>query len=370
MAPLASKSFVDSTAEVIYQSLRHGFCCCCEKNGENDERKGTDDPSPKKKKVQVYVLLGQSNMVGMGHVKGPDQDGTLEHAVWSKGLYPYLAHGEDETSKEWATRSHVRYAHVQGNGSDDTGHELYNDWMSVNGCKTIGPEFGIVQELVNHDPEQPILIIKSCIGNRALGWDLLPPGSKQFEFTDKKGVTWVYPGYKESPDRWVKGTEPKPEKHGWYAGIQYEGDVARAQYILNNISDYYPDADEYNLAGFFFWQGDRDSRSDALSERYELNLAQFIRQLRVDFDAPKAYFCCASLGQTKIDDTNNGGKILMAELRVEKYPEFEGNAASVYSHPHSKGGSSGSHYNGNAETYMNVGQAMGKAMANLQRLGD
>jgi hypothetical protein len=31
----------------------------------------------------------------------------------------------------------------------------------------------------------------------------------------------------------------------------------------------------------------------------------------------------------------------------------------------SKGGSSSSHYNGNPETYMNVGEAMGKAMVEL-----
>ncbi|MCP4512123.1 MAG: sialate O-acetylesterase, partial [Fuerstiella sp.] len=46
-------------------------------------------------------------------------------------------------------------------------------------------------------------------------------------------------------------------------------------------------------------------------------------------------------------------------------PEFKGNVASVYTHPLSKGGSSGSHYGGNAETYMNVGEAMGRAMAEL-----
>jgi hypothetical protein len=47
------------------------------------------------------------------------------------------------------------------------------------------------------------------------------------------------------------------------------------------------------------------------------------------------------------------------------YPEFKGNVATVYSHPLSKGGSSGAHYGGNAETYMNVGEAMGRAMAEL-----
>lgn len=48
-----------------------------------------------------------------------------------------------------------------------------------------------------------------------------------------------------------------------------------------------------------------------------------------------------------------------------KYPEFKGNVATVYTHPLSKGGSSGGHYSGNAETYMNIGDAMGQAMAKL-----
>ena len=52
-----------------------------------------------------------------------------------------------------------------------------------------------------------------------------------------------------------------------------------------------------------------------------------------------------------------------------KYKEFEGNVASVYTHPLSKGGSSGGHYSGNAETYMNVGEAMGKAMTVLLSAG-
>ena len=51
--------------------------------------------------------------------------------------------------------------------------------------------------------------------------------------------------------------------------------------------------------------------------------------------------------------------------RSGKYPEFKGNVATVYSHLLSKGGSSGGHYSGNAETYMNVGEAMGRAIAGL-----
>jgi len=57
--------------------------------------------------------------------------------------------------------------------------------------------------------------------------------------------------------------------------------------------------------------------------------------------------------------------MLAVDGKFGKYPEFKGNVAAVYSHPLSKGGSSGSHYGGNAETCMNIGEAMGKAMVGL-----
>ena len=148
--------------------------------------------------------------------------------------------------------------------------------MTIKGS-TIGPEIGIGHH-VGHVTDAPVLILKSCIGNRALGWDLLPPGSEGFEVTDSKGQTWVHPGYKGSPEKWKKGEEPK--KISWYAGLQYDGDVARAKDVLKKLDKYYPDAKEYEVAGFFWWQGDRDSRSEALSSRYEKNLVQLIKQRR------------------------------------------------------------------------------------------
>ncbi len=97
--------------------------------------------------------------------------------------------------------------------------------------------------------------------------------------------------------------------------------------------------------------------------------------MRSEFKAPKAKFVVATLGQTAKDATpendqeNNEKRILDAQLAVDgaagKYPEFKGNVATVYTHPLSQGGASNSHYNGNARTYMDVGLAMGDAMAKL-----
>ena len=311
------------------------------------------------KPVQVYILLGQSNMLGFGKVAG-DKDGTLEYAVKTKKLYPYLV----DDDGNWTERKDVRNVFIMGSGLRNMGVKQ-NQWLTTRGGK-IGPEIGIGHQ-VGDATDAPVLILKSCIGNRALGWDLLPPGGEGFDFTDAKGVTWVHSGYKGSPERWKKGEEPK--KINWYAGMQYDGDIARAKKVLSELDKHYPGAKKYEVVGFFWWQGDRDSRSAALSSRYEKNLAHLIKTLRKDFNAPKAKFVCASLGQTKKGATDGGGKILDAMLAVDgktgKYAEFKGNVASVYTYPLSKGGSSGGHYSGNAETYMNVGEAMGKAMVEL-----
>jgi hypothetical protein len=315
------------------------------------------------KPVQVYILMGQSNMLGMGKIAG-DKDGTLEYAVKTKKKYPYLV---DDTGN-WTERKDVRNVRVMvGKGG---GMQVFNnEWMTVKGG-TIGPELGIGHYL-GQVTDAPVMILKSCIGNRSLGWDLLPPGSERYEaeVTDKQGnkVTKVFAGYKDSPDSWVKGTEP--QKINWYAGKQYDDDTANAKKVLAELDKYYPGAKGYEIAGFFFWQGDKDRYDAGLASHYEQNLVQFIKQLRKDFNAPSAKFVCATLGQTKKGDGGNEGKILEAQLAVDgnngKYPEFKGNVASVYSNPLSHGGGSNNHYNGNAQTYMDIGEAMGRAMVEL-----
>ncbi|MEM0924680.1 MAG: sialate O-acetylesterase [Planctomycetota bacterium] len=355
----------------LRERVPHRFCLLAIAIGINfpvvaDESATLPDPDGNAaemgKPVQVYLLMGQSNMLGFGRVKPKKDvaDGSLSHAVHEKKLYPYLV---DEAGN-WTERKDVRNVRVMGSGLGGM-RVLLNEWLTISGGN-IGPEIGIGHHL-GHEVDAPVMLLKSCIGNRALGWDLLPPGSEGFEFTDAKGETWIHPGYKGSPERWKKGTEPKTIN--WYAGMQYDGDVARAKQVLERLEEYYAGANGYQVAGFFWWQGDRDSRSEALSARYEANLVRLIQQLRKDFDAPDAKFVCASLGQTAKDATDNGGKLLKAMLAVDgrsgKYPEFAGNVAAVYTHPLSKGGSSGGHYGGNAETYMNVGEAMGKAMVDL-----
>ncbi|MFN8855164.1 MAG: sialate O-acetylesterase [Planctomycetaceae bacterium] len=329
-------------------------------------------PADMTRPVQVFILLGQSNMVGLGKVKGGDI--SLEHAVQEKKKYQYLV---DEAGG-WRERKDVRFVrYMSGKGP------LNNEWMTVKG-NTLGPELGI-GHLLGNAIDAPVLILKCCIGNRALGWDLLPPGSPRREFVarDKDGIEkkLVYAGYKDKPEFWdmdpAQGLATESpawlDKNGkpidWYAGKQWDTDIGDAKKALADLEKHYPGANGYEVAGFFFWQGERDAGNAGHAAHYEANLVAFIKALRKEFNAPDARFVCATLGEATLEGSGPTRAVLDGHLAVDgtsgKYPEFRGNVATVNTHPLAQGGSGNGHYGGKAEVYMDVGEAMGHAMVEL-----
>lgn len=309
------------------------------------------------KPVKVFILMGQSNMLGFGKVGPEEKNGTLEYLTKKKGKYAHLL----DDQGNWTQRKDVRYVQVMHRrGSMAT---LRNEWLTVKG--NVGPElqFG---HIMGHVLDEPVLVLKSCIGNRSLGWDLLPPGSKQFEYEGR-----VYAGYKDTPSSWVKGGEKK--KVNWYAGKQYDDDIANAKKVLAEIGKYYPGAKSYEVAGFVWWQGHKD-QNPAHASRYEQNLVHLIKTLRKDFNAPNAKFVLATIAFGGWDLKGPGLTIANAQLAVSgdkgKYPEFVGNVKTIEARDFWRDKSvspsgAGYHYNHNAETYMEVGNALGWAMADL-----
>jgi hypothetical protein len=258
---------------------------------------------------------------------------------------------------------------MDGRGGDHKDFEKFsdvkNDWLTVKGA--FGPEIGL-GHVLGQNLDAPVLILKACIGNRSLGWDLLPPGSERFEHEGK-----IYAGYKDKTPVWEKGKEGK--EVSWYAGRQYDADTAHAKIVLKNLKKYFPDYQDqgYEIAGFVWWQGHKDQNA-AHAGRYELNLVNLIKSLRKDFDAPKAKFVlatgCGNPG------TESFGKIIAeAQLAVgdaKKYPDFQGNVKGVdtrdlWREPADSPVNQGYHYNHNAETYMETGIRLGWALVELMK---
>jgi len=324
-------------------------------------------PADQTKPVKVYIMLGQSNMLGFGRVGPKETKGSLEYLVKEQGKYPHLV----DDAGRWTVRQDVRYVHVMDpRGVDYKNMEKFgdvrNEWLTPKG--SFGPELGF-GHVIGDLHDEPVLLLKACIGNRSLGWDLLPPAGERYELEGK-----VYAGYKDVAPFWEKGAEPKPVP--WYAGRQYDADVAHAKAVLKNLEKYYPgyQGQGYEVAGFVWWQGHKDQNA-AHAGRYERNLVSLIKSLRKDFHAPDAKFVLAT-GCGNPGREGFGLQIAEAQLAVDgnrgKYPEFQGNVKAVDSRDLWREAdlspvNQGYHYNHNAETYYETGERLGRAMAELLR---
>ena len=337
------------------------------------------------KPVKVFIMSGQSNMVGMAVIDPIGTAGTLANVVKQQGKFPNLL----DASGNWAVRNDVIYRGViaangnngplaPGQGSD-TAH--------------IGPELGFGQ-VMGYYFDEPVLLIKTSQGGRALGWDFLPPGSQRYDYTDGN----TYAGYGDSPASWATGSTPVAIQA--YGGYQYDqcflrqadwapgstfGSVANATDILDNFATQYPQwaAQGFEIAGFVWWQGWNDGMSytPAYAYHYEQNLAQLIRKLReyyelkypthIRHNAPFVLATCGFQGWTNPYATRAAvanGQLAVAD--PVKYPEFAGNVKCMESRDYWRDSSVSPtaqeyHYNGNAETYMLVGDALGRGMIEL-----
>lgn len=308
------------------------------------------------KRVKVYIMSGQSNMLGMGTMTGTT-DKSLETFTRTGKKFPDLVN----TSGGWTTRKDVHY---RGVISDITNAEL----SPSNLGDKFGPELGFGY-VMGWFHDEPVLLLKSCTGNRSLAWDILPKSS---------------PGY----------GNPTPTTQGdWYAGKEFDRffmhesewahpDTAATNVVdvLDNFGTQYPAwaAQGFEIAGFVWWQGDKDRYNTNHANSYEANLVRLITQLRTYYSnrypgkvIPNAPFVLATLGQTALGSTSPATDVAIfnAQRAVDgstgKYPQFAGNVKTVYSYPLSEGGASNDHYQERAGTYMLVGDALGRAMVDL-----
>lgn len=278
--------------------------------------------------------------------------------VKQDGKFPYLL----DKRGNWVERKDVWYKGVVTAAA--------NKWLSV-GCgaggNNIGPELGF-GNIVGDYHDEPVLILKASQGNRSLGWDYLPPGSERFEHEG-----YVYAGYKDSPARWEKDSQPAAIN--WYAGKQYDDCFGAAHEVLNNFDKEFPHwkGRGYEIAGFVWWQGHKDG-GEPHASRYEQNLVHLIKTLRKEFAVPQAPVAIATIGFEGWKMSGPHKTVAAAQLAVSgdkgKYPEFKDNVLTLetrgfWRDPEASPTNQGFHYNQNAETYMLVGEALGKGMLKL-----
>jgi alpha-galactosidase len=262
--------------------------------------------------------------------------GDLEAVVKRDGKFPWLV----DDQGEWTVRNDVYFQEARV--AEEGRGELLT--ATSNG-KTIGPELGFGHVMGTFHDEH-VLLIKTAMGNRALGYDFRPPSSGR----NDPGSEWESKEYQ----------------------LMIEG----VHKTLANIDKIVPGykGQGYEMAGFAWFQGHKDSFSEALIEEYEQNLVNLINDVRKEFKSPKMPVVIGSNGFGGYNMAEKYLRILRAQMAVgdaKKHPEFAGTVASVdirdfWREIGESPKGEDYHYNRNAETYLLVGDALGRAMVGLQ----
>ena len=316
------------------------------------------------KPVKVFILLGQSNMIGYGQIDPDTLHGTLSNYVRKQKKYPYTL----DDAGNWAVRNDVWAVNLlagvrQGRLTVGFG----------NGTSRIGVEYQFGQ-VMGYSLDEEVLIIKASMGNRSISWDILPPGSQRFDYNGR-----TYAGYGDSTPSWPIGASQRvidSLKVQWYAGLQYDEFIRSVKGVLSNLPKYFPEYKNqgYEVSGFVWWQGDKDASGEPQASRYEFNLVNLIHALRKEFQAPAAKVVVGTYVKGGWNQSVTNLEVVNGQLAVSgergKYPEFVGNVMTVdgrdfYRDKSISPSGQDYHENWNAETYILLGDAMGKAMASL-----
>jgi alpha-galactosidase len=281
--------------------------------------------------VKVFILAGQSNMQGAGKIKAEQRanegKGSLEWLVNNADTADRFKHLVDAKG-EWVARDDVQIWYLGRKGSLTPGFGARED--------TIGPELGF-GHVVGEAFEEPVLLIKLAWGGKSLAKDFRPPSS------------------------------------GDETGPYYKDLLKLTREVMNDAAKLFPQFADHKLelAGLGWHQGWNDRVNQGFNDQYEQNLANFIRDIRKDLEAPKLPFVIAETGMSGFEEKHPRAVSLMkAQAAVAKHEEFQGNVAFVgtrgfYRPKEVSPSGQAYHWNSNAETYYLIGDGMGKAMLRL-----
>jgi alpha-galactosidase len=262
-------------------------------------------------------------------------NGDLEAVARREGKFPWLV----DSDGNWTVRNDVYFQEARL-AQDGKGSPL----IATSNGKSIGPELGFGHVLGTFHDEQ-VLLIKTAQGNRSLGFDFRPPSSGR--------------------------TDPDNE----FESAEYTLMVEGVRKTLDNIDKVVPGykGQGYNIAGFAWFQGHKDSGTEESISEYEKHLVNLINDVREEFAAPKLPVVVATVGFGGHNMQDKFLRLLNAQMAVgdaQQHPEYAGTVASVdtrdfWREVDESPTNQDYHYNRNAETYMLIGDALGRAMIGL-----
>ena len=317
------------------------------------------------KKLQVFIMAGQSNTVGhcnyitLARIPADERKemNSLTDLVFKKGQKATPEEGDaiivaemernelNQKIKKKEITGEAEIAKAQGKVKEldakaKAGREAIREKLAVSdqvyitaiadrnnatgplsvgygGSKDkLGPELGFGMSMAKKI-DAPILIIKTSWGGKSLEYDFRPPSAGPYQLLEKQQQA-------DNKDQ-IKQN----------AGHFYRLMSEKVKETLKNIKDYHPDYDAkagYEIAGFVWFQGFNDQFSDQYRDNYAGNMVSFVKDVRKEFNAPDMPFVIGVLGTPRTDEKVAENKVSMGQITAAKHPDIKDNVVAVKSH--------------------------------------
>jgi len=287
-----------------------------------------------KRSLKVFILAGQSNMEGHAKIE------TLDYIGDDPATAPLLKMMRGADGKPTVCDG-VWISYFTGIGTSNG--EGFGNLTAGYGSRSkpdqdggkIGPEFtfGLT---IDAAFAEPVLIIKTAWGGKSLHTDFRPPGAGPYVFNETQLANLTKRGKELAEVKAKKAAE---------TGVYYRLMVEHVKKVLADAKRVVPDYDPaqgYEIAGFVWLQGWNDMvDGDVYPQRnkpggyaaYSEVMAQFIRDVRKDFSAPKMPFVIGVLGVDGLNASRTTQEFRKAMAAPAALPEFKGNVIAVETAP-------------------------------------
>jgi len=287
--------------------------------------------------MKVFILAGQSNMEGHAKVE------TFDYLADDPATVPLLKQMRGADGQPTVCdNAWISYFTGRGDQNGEGFGRLTAGYGSrpnpgKDGGK-IGPEFmfGLTMDAAF---EEPVLLIKTAWGGKSLHTDFRPTGAGPYAFGEAQLADLKKRGKDVAEAKARKAAE---------TGVYYRLMVEHVKRVLadpKRVCPAYDPAQGYEIAGFVWLQGWNDmvdrgvypelpnGSAGSRYTRYSEWMAQFIRDVRKDFNAPKMPFVIGVMGMEGAKAGANNVAFREAMAAPALLPEFQGNVTAVATAP-------------------------------------
>lgn len=179
----------------------------------------------------------------------------------------------------------------------------------------VGPEYAFGLSIAEK-VSGPILLIKTSWGGKSLNYNFRPPSAGTYELNEKEK------------------SGGKADEILANAGLNYRLMNESIYQVLDNLEENHPAYDEeagYEIAGFVWFQGFNDQFAPEFRSNYKSNMISFINDVRKEYNLPHMPFVIGVLGTGVTAEKVGENEVSVSQREVANVPQFKGNVAAVES---------------------------------------